>query len=657
MFRSICLALPALLFLCTLLPAQQQVEIPGSADPIRLELIGFGAQNFFSLSSEQLPGAPGCCAEYSFVDDYSGGGGVGIAFGLSGRLSLDLAVMLGSFGTKVVGTQQREVDDRGNQVAVEIENRLDYSMPVGLVETGLRFRPFGDLILRVGGTGGILFGSRYTNREEIISPQNLAEGEEPELESSGILPNATSTWWGGYAGLGYEIPLNRDGTVSITPEVSAVISPASLIDVETWSVNILRAGVRLALILDRDEPVRPTTLAAAPQRSPHSPPVNRTAARPGLSVACMNRTGAVKECLEIGVDRIEYGDNAALLNFVFFERGSRRIPDRYRLLGKGRTGLFDEKSLRGDALDIYYDLLNIVGSRLRKQTDARLRIVGHHDGSSEETKITGLSRGRAESVREYLSEVWEIAPERLELVASALPDNPSRQDHPDGDAENRRVELQSEDWEILRPLETSDLVITSEVPYVDFTPEVTKEFATKSWSLEIRQSGAVIRRFEGEGSAPSTVRWEPQQGELSGYEPLLCGLSVEGDEGEILSSEVHEITIRLQESDSSMTLQTYNLIIFPFNSSSLSSAHNRIVSLINHNLDPTAEVRISGHTDRMGESDYNLRLSLERATNVATALTYRPTEVTGTGDRRLLYDNATPEGRFYCRTVNVEIKN
>lgn len=78
-------------------------------------------------------------------------------------------------------------------------------------------------------------------------------------------------------------------------------------------------------------------------------------------------------------------------------------------------------------------------------------------------------------------------------------------------------------------------------------------------------------------------------------------------------------------------------------------------------IEPTSSVRITGSTDRLGESAHNQQLSTARAENVKNLLlsqqpTYRQIEARGIGEAPHLYDNDIPEGRFYCRTVAVEVK-
>ncbi|HRS02270.1 MAG TPA: OmpA family protein, partial [Bacteroidota bacterium] len=62
------------------------------------------------------------------------------------------------------------------------------------------------------------------------------------------------------------------------------------------------------------------------------------------------------------------------------------------------------------------------------------------------------------------------------------------------------------------------------------------------------------------------------------------------------------------------------------------------------------------HTDRIGDDSYNLKLSDARAKSTAAVLKNKNVEAYGVGEQNLLYDNTTPEGRFYCRTVQVIVK-
>jgi outer membrane protein OmpA-like peptidoglycan-associated protein len=62
----------------------------------------------------------------------------------------------------------------------------------------------------------------------------------------------------------------------------------------------------------------------------------------------------------------------------------------------------------------------------------------------------------------------------------------------------------------------------------------------------------------------------------------------------------------------------------------------------------------------MGEADYNQKLSERRAASVHDLLReFLPNAAIrseGVGESQLLFDNTLPEGRFYCRTVQILVE-
>ena len=70
---------------------------------------------------------------------------------------------------------------------------------------------------------------------------------------------------------------------------------------------------------------------------------------------------------------------------------------------------------------------------------------------------------------------------------------------------------------------------------------------------------------------------------------------------------------------------------------------------------------MTGSTDIIGEQYHNQELSERRAESVRDLIvTEKPgaviTEVVGTGSTNMLFTNELPEGRYYCRTVMVEVE-
>jgi outer membrane protein OmpA-like peptidoglycan-associated protein len=100
----------------------------------------------------------------------------------------------------------------------------------------------------------------------------------------------------------------------------------------------------------------------------------------------------------------------------------------------------------------------------------------------------------------------------------------------------------------------------------------------------------------------------------------------------------------------------YSLILFDFGKSDLRSEHNKVVDFIKNRITPNATVYINGYTDLIGEEDINKRISEKRAKAVAERLKIQSAKVEGVGEDKILYDNSTPEGRYYCRTVQITIE-
>jgi outer membrane protein OmpA-like peptidoglycan-associated protein len=121
---------------------------------------------------------------------------------------------------------------------------------------------------------------------------------------------------------------------------------------------------------------------------------------------------------------------------------------------------------------------------------------------------------------------------------------------------------------------------------------------------------------------------------------------------------------RLAQKKGYRVLEKYALILFDFNRSDI-KAHNReIVDRIVDRIKeiPTATVSITGHTDSIGNQDYNVALSIKRARaaydQILAGGIPKGENITyaGTGPLNPLFDNELPEGRALNRTVTVTLE-
>jgi outer membrane protein OmpA-like peptidoglycan-associated protein len=361
----------------------------------------------------------------------------------------------------------------------------------------------------------------------------------------------------------------------------------------------------------------------------------------------------------------------ALLPYIFFEEGSNEIPNRYKRINANSTSGFkiDDLYYRKNTIDVYHDILNIIGKRMTMYPKAVLTIAGRNSGIGVEKDNKELSGKRAENVKTYLRDVWGISEKRLIIDIGNLPKSKSLPlDEIETAQENRRVELSSNDSRITEPLDLKNTVATSNPPKVRFNLTGEAGFGISSYTVQASQTGKDAKSFMANGSSslPTSIEWEIGKEQAITpklAKPVTCTFTITDNKGnskvvgtDEMNIDVITVERKIKEHIDGYEIDNFSLILFDFNKSELDDDNKRIVSTIQKRIKKNSQIQIVGTTDRIGSEEHNARLSQERANSVRTAINRKGASATGTGKQTLQFDNDLPEGRFYCRTVNVTVK-
>ncbi|MGE5479889.1 MAG: DUF6588 family protein [Chloroflexota bacterium] len=521
---------------------------------------------------------------------------------------------------------------------------------------GFQFEGMNGRLLAMRDTGGL-------NKEIISSPYEEIRREDPFK-----LNIASSNPFQVVGGFTYKV-----GILELSARAAYAVQPYASASVGLW---LFESEPDIEFI---PEP-RPLPVPQDPPTIAYKLPEIHTAART-LEVIKPNKvvlTGDVTayEVAEDGalapLERItleEYLSKQlrALLPYVFFDEGASVIPGKYISLTRDQANAFNNSELLGKGqLENYYHVLNIIGRRLSEKPSARIVLTGCNAGAGREKNNKALSRSRAESIKKYFVDAWQISPGRIDVKAINLPARPSSVKEEDGRAENRRVEISSDDWEILAPAEIQDTLRRVKPGTVKFKTGVSGGVPS-DWKIAAAgASGTDLKVFADKGAPPEFLDWKLSPSEayaFAGDENINYSLGMTDQEGNIFNSPVKKIPVesisimqKEQKRIADTAINVYNLILFEYDKAALGKANSRITDYIKSELPPNAIVSVYGFTDRIGSDEHNAKLSLGRAQQASAALGRQDARQIGKGESELIFDNSTPEGRFYCRTVVIEAK-
>ncbi len=533
------------------------------------------------------------------------------------------------------------------------------------VEPSLRLAPFNsDFYLFGGPRVAFNFENSFTYKlgKNPDFPEQLAT---PDV--NGELSNTRKTLLSMQIGAGYDIQLssqNHQAQAILSPFISFQPyfgqSPRSI---ETWNISTLRVGAALkfgygSLVTEPANAMVPVIADPDVRFYVNSP-----------------KNAAVER---------RVSETFPLRNYVFFDLGSTDIPDRYVLLNRNQVKDFKEdqlevfapKKLSGRSsrqMTVYYNVLNIIGDRLGKNPASSITLVGSSEKGSEDGKMM------AESIKQYLGNVFGIDGSRISVEGRNKPVLPSEQPNSGSDLTllregDRRVSIESNSPALLMEFQSGpnaqlrpvEIAVSQEAPmdsYVSFNAEGAQK-AFSSWSLEIRDDKNKLQTFgpytRDQVNIPGkTIMGTRPQGD---YKVTMVGQTKSG------------MTVR-KDANVDMVLWTPGKneegmrfsVIYEFDESEAISIYEKyLTEIVIPKIPMGGTVMIHGHTDITGDEVYNQKLSLARANDVRGILAAGLAkagrsdvkfEVQGSGEDQVLspFENNYPEERFYNRTVIIDI--
>ncbi len=525
------------------------------------------------------------------------------------------------------------------------------------VDAGIVYQPPWAIPLRFRlafDAGMPLLGTAFETYEAILSPAavRFPDGTRRHLLFAGEVPQPTTSY-GVSGAVGIAFPLST--AVAAVAEVGYRYGLNSVLRDMEWRIHHVMAGVGIQYrFLSPVAKPRKQVPPKPPTPTPPPPPVvPLSIARFAIDTVHIRQTVVT--------------ETFPLLPYIFFDSASATLPQRYRWLPADKEH-FREQQLPRSMMPIYYALLSIVGKRLQQLPDATLRIVGiaRSDEAPTVAAQEQLARARAAAVADFLIRHWQIDPARLRVQWRFLPAFASSEVYPEGWEENRRVELASNNPMVLAPVVHSHF-------FEYYTPDTAlylrvtihpREARIVHWNAQLYARHKLLQQKEGNflPNAPIALGISQQMLQHIGESPKQTEVRVAVQDGTGRQAEaIAAVPIRI--SRDTIELSRLTLVVFDFDRYELTPANQLIIRrFVSQAIRPQSRIRIIGSTDRLGEMAYNMELSQKRAESVAKFLRQITglgtiTEVKGIGPSNLRYDNSLPEGRYYCRTVLIEVRN
>lgn len=664
--------------------------------------------NIHNASFRTLPGQPNCC------DKFTNAHGLNFAIGGVFRSMVnDLLFLESRFGydhLSGVFTRNESTKVIADNQFIDglIEHYILANIGTIAFEQYVGTKFFDKFSFQIGASAGFLVLKSFHQKEEIIEPSDIGVFSDTKQrvrnDISGTIQETNMLQASAIAGLGYDFTFENKWFHGGRAELFGKYQFTNVLKDFKWNIFSLRAGVSLMFNKGQAQQIIPTDTIKRDslivdtlrlELAIGSPRRIITQGRPILAerILSLYKKDIVLTTVYRQTDTIYFSQNATcaieihdskqkknirnisihqqfttqifpILTKIFFDNNSSAIPARYDHSGDAAT--FSTSSVAPHPLVLNHQILNIIGYRMQEFTESNLTIKGYSDKSTEGGDCE-LARARAESAKAYIVKNWNIDPQRI--ICSVFGSNCSPKDATvspieEGYSENRRVEFESDDSRLLAEIVKSRYLESTFDPTglkADITVSNPKDLS--SWNLDIL-AGVSMQRIAQGFEYEDVVSFNSDEINyplFSHSDTVAWRYSATMANGDSIQA-LEKVTVC--RDTSSIEKQIISLTLFLVNNAEVSAQDKNTIREFARNLVDGDSVVIIGYTDKLGQFEDNLRLSVLRARNVADYLrsvissNVTISSVDGAGSIKLppqIKSYATPEERFLTRTVRIEV--
>ncbi|MFC2130605.1 OmpA family protein [Bacteroidota bacterium] len=636
-----------------------------------------------------------CCAPENFGSQsgFSYYLGAVYEYPLSESFNLGISGGLNNLSAILKQNEDIKYSQDGSEKTGISEHSLDISLNMAYISPYINYRFTEAASISAGFDLGYIVSEKYSQKEELKVDDNYTWGNNSTIrnERSGEIPKLTKFGMFLTAGINYEFPFKLTSTKNffISPELKIGYPLQNVTSSLDWTITQIKVGVAIKFSpydiikaedfeeikreFELDTSEIALNLRKAEQDSIYGDIMKTVLNVKITKIASIDENGDEIEIKKLMIDQYSYSRTFPLLQYIFFNDGEYEINPKYEQLNYKEILSFKEDDMINRSnIDIYYDILNIIGSRmlnkLKKKRNLILTIVGCNSDEGIESNNKELSRRRAESVKKYLK-VWRIPDKNIKIETRNLPEKYTSSIDEKGKEENRRVEFYCNDDEILKPIEIDSSLFSIVKPEKIRTyMEVIAGAGLKQWIFKIEDPlvGLSLINEDYYTKAPLYLDWDFKKEKKLPTKSCRLAMNLfvydsldKYAEAPIknLDVEVNSVEEKISKGKSNYRLLEYTILL-PFDDPGLDPNSKMIVSEIKNDIQllnsDDLVIDIKGYTDILGTGKINIELANSRAKRVADFLKYQDIIYSGEGvsDK---YDNGLPEGRFYNRSVDIKI--
>ncbi|MBC8144375.1 MAG: outer membrane beta-barrel protein, partial [bacterium] len=286
----------------------------------------FGAYQLvtYNASFTGVPNVP-CCAP-SFDGGSGGGALAGVVYKYPFSKEIALQLRAGYSSMSGLMTTRENIGNRvenGQVVDVFSDHTFDPTLALVVFQPTLSYSPFSfPLSIDLGLEGGFTFKGDYDQRETLVGSGEFTTGSNVRNASAGEIEGLNRGQFAIVPGLSYDIPIGQKFVLS--PEVSYRFALTDVMKDADWQAHALRLGMALRFNLGA--------------KSSEGAPQGLFAAVDAVGIDA----GVESDIVQIRVEEFLATELRPLLNYVFFDKGSASLPERYVRMTSPQRANFKE---------------------------------------------------------------------------------------------------------------------------------------------------------------------------------------------------------------------------------------------------------------------------------------------------------------------------